>query len=1013
MNAEALCGKVLGTCTLQTIIGRGGMGAVYLAQQTRPKRQVAVKVLLPIIALQPQQHKAFLERFRRETDAAASLEHPNIVPVHEYGERDGLAYLVMPYIGGGTLGNELDIEGRLPLARVVIYVEQIAAALEFAHGRGIIHRDIKPANILMTPEKRLLLTDFGLVKIITDDHSISNNPLSEAGTPMGTPDYMSPEQVLGKEVDNRADIYSLGVLIYHMVTGTVPFTDNLPMKVAMQHLNLTPPPLRALRPDLPPEAEQVILRALAKKPSDRYSHAHELAKELRLALEAAGVQIGDTPLEIGEEHMPGSRPRSLFDPVWRSTMTTPTTDSHEAIRSVPEARKEPGTDAHKAINPMLVQQTDQKAGNNAEPAIRSIPEILAHAGQALEQIQGKEEAQQEGQENIISMTSMPMSSLSYIMTQANIPVVSATPAKPAAKPIAAAISGDSELLLPNADESLILSAGVKEKQLTPIPPAAPLDEQAAPTSSTVVQHTPLPSVRDMNNQQGPIQFGNHQPWNAGSDPGEQPARPRNILAPRNFPGRTAFPGWQQENTAQEPVGQPDSMQSLQNSPMAPTNFAPDEATQQQPFYDIGVVPQASFPDPTNSPLMEQPTDGSQMLKPPMSFNLQANGVTQNIDQPTQPFGESQSPTQQFATLQLNFNAQQGGADPNAAAPAKGVTGMLGAIDTPNTAVGEYSGQTGMLTLNQAVKVVKVPVAGQPGQYMTGILPVQPGMGSTGMLPPPPPAAPADPSFKGKVKKHGKMIALIGVVLLIIFSSSIFLLTRPSSSTPTTMAGTGNTNSTSANAGANATAQFNATATAVQANLILEDPLTQKINGWLVQNSPTYGDFRFANGSYEISPAQGSISESVLYNEITPANFTYSLSMKEVKGDFSADDNSQFNKFGIIFDYNADANGNNASFYCLRVINSKNHAKYEFVRYKASDKNSWSTPIWSHNVGKEFHIGNGSNTMSVTVQGGKFTFSINGTQIGTKTDTQLKPGEVGMMVAQEGTTVAFNNFALSR
>src|SRR5438067_12798945 len=148
MNAEALIGTVLGTCTLERLIGQGGMGAVFLAQQSRPRRQVAVKVLLPNAPLTATQRAAFLERFRRETDALASLEHPNIMPVHEYGEQDGLAYLVMPYVSGGTLRDELEREGPLPLKIVANYLEQMAAALDFAQEHGVIHRDIKPANIL-------------------------------------------------------------------------------------------------------------------------------------------------------------------------------------------------------------------------------------------------------------------------------------------------------------------------------------------------------------------------------------------------------------------------------------------------------------------------------------------------------------------------------------------------------------------------------------------------------------------------------------------------------------------------------------------------------------------------------------------------------------------------------------------------------------------------------------------------------------------------------------------------
>jgi serine/threonine protein kinase len=298
MNAEELIGTVLGTCTLQKLIGQGGMGAVFLAQQSRPKRQVAVKVLLPMTPLSRNQLAAFLERFRRETDAAASLEHPNITPVHEYGERDGLAYLVMPYVSGGTLRDEMEREGPLPLANVVNYLDQIAAALDCAHDHGVIHRDIKPANILMTPEGRLLLTDFGLVKII-DEGRAPQMRLTGAGAPVGTPDYMAPEQVIGEEIDARADLYSLGVVLYQMVTGTTPFQGETPMQIAAQHLQIPPPSPQMLRPDLPVTAEQVMLRSLAKRPSDRYMRAQDLANAFRLSLIGTGIQLGMSPIYTG------------------------------------------------------------------------------------------------------------------------------------------------------------------------------------------------------------------------------------------------------------------------------------------------------------------------------------------------------------------------------------------------------------------------------------------------------------------------------------------------------------------------------------------------------------------------------------------------------------------------------------------------------------------------------------------------------------------------------------------
>lgn len=324
MNAEALIGTTLGTCELQQIIGQGGMGAVFLAQQSRPRRQVAVKVLMPLTPLPSNQLVAFHERFRRETDAAASLEHPNIIPVYEYGEFKGLAYLVMPYISGGTLRDVMEREGALAFPKVLSFLEQLAAALDFAHERGVIHRDIKPANILLTPQGRALLTDFGLVKISTEEHEVLRR-LTGPGAPVGTPDYMSPEQVLGDQVDGRADLYSLGVILYQMVTGVTPFQAQTPMQIAAQHLQIPPQPPRLLRPDLPIAAEQVMLRALAKRPADRYPRGQDLTAAFISGLAAPNSQSSllqsssDTTGNVAISQ--SSRPhksRGLFDPSWQS-----------------------------------------------------------------------------------------------------------------------------------------------------------------------------------------------------------------------------------------------------------------------------------------------------------------------------------------------------------------------------------------------------------------------------------------------------------------------------------------------------------------------------------------------------------------------------------------------------------------------------------------------------------------------------------------------------------------------
>jgi serine/threonine protein kinase len=243
------------------------------------------------------------------------------MPVYEYGEREGLAYLVMPYISGGTLRDVMEREGMLALPKIVNYLEQLAAALDFAHARGVIHRDIKPANILLTPEGRLLLTDFGLVKILTGGQGAQAR-LTGAGAPVGTPDYMSPEQVMGAEVDGRADQYSLGIILYQMVTGTTPFQGETPMQIAAQQLHTQPSAPRLFRPELATAAEQVMLKAMAKRPGDRYTYALELATAFRMALEASEWQQQTAQRNaFASSGMTASglfAPRGLFDPKWQT-----------------------------------------------------------------------------------------------------------------------------------------------------------------------------------------------------------------------------------------------------------------------------------------------------------------------------------------------------------------------------------------------------------------------------------------------------------------------------------------------------------------------------------------------------------------------------------------------------------------------------------------------------------------------------------------------------------------------
>lgn len=299
----SLIGQMLGQYEIVAEIGSGGMATVYKAYQPGLDRYVAIKVLPAQHALTP----GFKERFIREARAVAQLSHPNILSIHDVGVEGDLSYFVMHYVASGRTLR--DVQGQpLGLATAGRYLDQIAGALDHAHERGVLHRDIKPDNMLLDGDW-LLLADFGLAKI-----AAGGQTLTDAGVIIGTPMYLSPEQVKGDPVDHRSDIYSLGVVLYEMVTGKVPYQAESSIGTMFQHVHEPLPSPRLHQPDLPAGVEQVIVRALAKSPDHRFESAGQLAAALR-----AEIAMSDSA--VTQVTRPPTRPARLFISYQRNVQT--------------------------------------------------------------------------------------------------------------------------------------------------------------------------------------------------------------------------------------------------------------------------------------------------------------------------------------------------------------------------------------------------------------------------------------------------------------------------------------------------------------------------------------------------------------------------------------------------------------------------------------------------------------------------------------------------------------------
>jgi eukaryotic-like serine/threonine-protein kinase len=328
--SDTLIGTVFdGRYRIVRKLGAGGMADVYLAEDQELGRPVAIKILNDRHAADDQ----FIERFRREAKNAAGLSHPNIVSIYDRGTAEGTYYIAMEFLDGRSLKEMIVGRGPAPVKTAIDYARQVLAAVGFAHRNGIVHRDIKPHNVLVSPEGRLKVTDFGIARS-------GASQMTEVGSIIGTAQYLSPEQARGSPVDQTSDLYSVGVVLYEMLTGQVPFTGDTPLEIAMKHLSAVPKPPSELRPEVPHDLDLIVLRALAKNPDERYQTAEEFDRDL--AQVAEGLPVSAETSDAATAVLAGSgilaaAPTAVVTPAAAATPTAPTTP----VRPAPPGRTPP------------------------------------------------------------------------------------------------------------------------------------------------------------------------------------------------------------------------------------------------------------------------------------------------------------------------------------------------------------------------------------------------------------------------------------------------------------------------------------------------------------------------------------------------------------------------------------------------------------------------------------------------------------------------------------------------
>jgi len=331
---EDLTGRQFGPYTIIGPLGEGGMASVYKAHQPAVNRDVALKILGRHFMQDPE----FITRFKHEAWVVAQFQHPHILPVFDFGETDGYTYLVMPLIKGGQLSDLMTGEP-MRLDMVDRVIRQICDALDYAHSKGVIHRDIKPSNILVDERLNCLVSDFGIARMTE-----GTTKLTATGAVVGTPTYMSPEQAAGETVGPQSDFYSLGIMLYEMVAGRVPFKAETPFAIALKHLSAPMPVPSTFNPRLGPAIEAVVLKAVARSPTERYASGEEFANALSAAVRETQAIQGQATVALAPEVAPtvAIAPNARTTPVARKTppparIATP----HPAVPAAPEVKTKP------------------------------------------------------------------------------------------------------------------------------------------------------------------------------------------------------------------------------------------------------------------------------------------------------------------------------------------------------------------------------------------------------------------------------------------------------------------------------------------------------------------------------------------------------------------------------------------------------------------------------------------------------------------------------------------------